>query len=49
MGVRQFRRNEQPEFLVVGNHFFVELDHHLVTCTPDRFATRVIRIFLFVH
>lgn len=33
MGVREFRRDEEPELVVVADHLFVELDHHLVLCT----------------
>lgn len=30
MGVRQLRRDEQPELVVEGDQLFVELDHHLI-------------------
>lgn len=32
MGIREFRRDEQVELVVVTDHLLVELDHYLILC-----------------
>jgi len=33
VGIREFRSHKQPELLIVGDHFIVKSDYHLIICS----------------
>lgn len=47
MGIREFRRDEQVELVVVTDHLLVELDHYLILCVKIKRLNSILAIYYY--